>query len=190
MPRSGWSRTVRDAFPPRPGPPSSPWCKSSEISRQRRRCDRTVRRMAMGKRTSKQAREAEHDPRRGRVRSLCEEPCQGFYPPVMGQACRPVITSACCSSATSKGSTLARHPPYTPDSGLRRNGVQMNQSYPRHINFESVPNFRDLGGYRTRDGRTVAWRRLFRSGDAAPAASPDLCWCRARAGRSQTRTTW
>jgi protein-tyrosine phosphatase len=34
---------------------------------------------------------------------------------------------------------------------------------PRHIHFESVPNFRDLGGYRTHDGRTVAWRRLFRS---------------------------
>jgi len=33
----------------------------------------------------------------------------------------------------------------------------------RHIRFESAPNFRDLGGYRTHDGRTVAWRRLFRS---------------------------
>ena len=33
----------------------------------------------------------------------------------------------------------------------------------RHILFESVPNFRDLGGYRTRDDRAVAWRRLFRS---------------------------
>ena len=39
----------------------------------------------------------------------------------------------------------------------------MGHSYPRHIHFESVPNFRDLGGYRTHDGRTVAWRRLFRS---------------------------
>ena len=39
----------------------------------------------------------------------------------------------------------------------------MSQSYPRHIHFESVPNFRDLGGSRTHDGRTVAWRRLFRS---------------------------
>jgi protein-tyrosine phosphatase len=39
----------------------------------------------------------------------------------------------------------------------------MSRSSPRHIHFESVPNFRDLGGYRTHDGCTVAWRRLFRS---------------------------
>jgi protein-tyrosine phosphatase len=29
--------------------------------------------------------------------------------------------------------------------------------------FETVFNFRDLGGYRSEDGRTVAYRRLFRS---------------------------
>ena len=40
---------------------------------------------------------------------------------------------------------------------------RMSQSFPRHIHFESVPTFRDLGGYRTHDGRTVAWRRVFRS---------------------------
>jgi protein tyrosine/serine phosphatase len=39
----------------------------------------------------------------------------------------------------------------------------MSVPYSRHIDFESVPNFRDLGGYRTHDGRSVAWRRLFRS---------------------------
>ena len=50
----------------------------------------------------------------------------------------------------------------------------MNQSYPRHINFESVPNFRDLGGYRTRDGRAVAWRRLFRSAELHSMSRPDI----------------
>jgi protein-tyrosine phosphatase len=41
----------------------------------------------------------------------------------------------------------------------------MNKPYERRIPFESVFNFRDLGGYRTRDGRTVRWRRLFRSSE-------------------------
>ena len=33
----------------------------------------------------------------------------------------------------------------------------------RHQRFQSIFNFRDLGGYRTGDGRTVAWRRLYRA---------------------------
>ncbi len=41
----------------------------------------------------------------------------------------------------------------------------MKEKYPRHLRFKSVINFRDLGGYRTRSGRTVAWRRIFRSGE-------------------------
>ena len=50
----------------------------------------------------------------------------------------------------------------------------MSLSYPRHINFESVPNFRDLGGYRTQDGRAVAWRRLFRSAALHSMSRPDI----------------
>jgi protein-tyrosine phosphatase len=33
----------------------------------------------------------------------------------------------------------------------------------RTLEFEGCVNFRDLGGYRTADGRSVAWRRLFRA---------------------------
>jgi protein-tyrosine phosphatase len=40
----------------------------------------------------------------------------------------------------------------------------MSKAYSRHIKLERVLNFRDIGGYRTGDGRTVAWRRVFRSG--------------------------
>ncbi len=33
----------------------------------------------------------------------------------------------------------------------------------RHVPFDRVFNFRDLGGYATRDGRTLKWRTLFRA---------------------------
>jgi protein-tyrosine phosphatase len=33
----------------------------------------------------------------------------------------------------------------------------------RSLTFEGCVNFRDLGGYRTADGRQIAWRRLFRA---------------------------
>jgi protein-tyrosine phosphatase len=36
-------------------------------------------------------------------------------------------------------------------------------SYPRNLGFSATYNFRDVGGYPALDGRTVRWRRLFRS---------------------------
>ena len=48
------------------------------------------------------------------------------------------------------------------------------QSYPRHIRFEAVFNFRDLGGYWTRGGQTVAWRRLFRSSELHHMTRQDI----------------
>jgi protein-tyrosine phosphatase len=33
----------------------------------------------------------------------------------------------------------------------------------RTLDFEGCVNFRDLGGYRTVDGRQIGWRRLFRA---------------------------
>jgi protein-tyrosine phosphatase len=41
----------------------------------------------------------------------------------------------------------------------------MTENYTRHIQFEAIHNFRDLGGYRASGGKNVAWRRLFRCGE-------------------------
>lgn len=55
-------------------------------------------------------------------------------------------------------------------------------SYSRHIPFEEVNNFRDLGGYQTQDGRVVAWRRLFRSGAFHNMTTDDLTRLREEIG--------
>lgn len=44
----------------------------------------------------------------------------------------------------------------------------------RHLAFEHLHNFRDLGGYRTGDGRTLRWGRLFRSDSLAKLQGADL----------------
>ncbi|MFG2756900.1 tyrosine-protein phosphatase [Streptomyces wuyuanensis] len=43
----------------------------------------------------------------------------------------------------------------------------------RHIPFERLHNFRDLGGYATGDGRSVRWGRLYRSDSLAKLAGED-----------------
>ena len=48
------------------------------------------------------------------------------------------------------------------------------QSYSREINFDAIINFRDLGGYRAKGNRTVAWRQLFRSGYLHSMTERDL----------------
>jgi protein-tyrosine phosphatase len=45
---------------------------------------------------------------------------------------------------------------------------------PRHLILAGADNFRDLGGYATSDGRTVAWGRLFRSGHLGRLTSTDV----------------
>ncbi|MFF3457319.1 tyrosine-protein phosphatase [Streptomyces sp. NPDC002730] len=44
----------------------------------------------------------------------------------------------------------------------------------RHIAFERLHNFRDLGGYGTADGHTVRWGRLYRSDSLAKLDGADL----------------
>jgi len=45
---------------------------------------------------------------------------------------------------------------------------------PRSIALDGTTNFRDLGGYEGADGRTVRWRRLFRSDHLAGLSAQDL----------------
>ncbi len=44
----------------------------------------------------------------------------------------------------------------------------------RLLNFDGIHNFRDLGGYRSGDGRSVRWGRLYRSGTLHGASDADL----------------
>jgi protein-tyrosine phosphatase len=43
----------------------------------------------------------------------------------------------------------------------------------RHVNFDRIVNFRDLGGYETADGQRVKWGQVFRSGHLARATEKD-----------------
>jgi len=44
----------------------------------------------------------------------------------------------------------------------------------RHIDLQGASNFRDLGGYPSRDGRHVRWRQLFRSNHLGQLTSADV----------------
>jgi protein-tyrosine phosphatase len=44
----------------------------------------------------------------------------------------------------------------------------------RHLPLEGTPNFRDFGGYHTRDGRQVRWGQLYRSGSLSRLTAADL----------------
>ena len=44
----------------------------------------------------------------------------------------------------------------------------------RHLNLAGAGNFRDLGGYRTRDGRIVRWRQIFRSNHLGQVTAGDI----------------
>lgn len=46
--------------------------------------------------------------------------------------------------------------------------------FKRVSRLERIHNFRQLGGYATRDGRRVRWGRLYRSGHLADASNADL----------------
>lgn len=44
----------------------------------------------------------------------------------------------------------------------------------RHVELEGQSNFRDIGGYKTADGRTVKWGVIYRSGELPKLTDDDL----------------
>jgi protein-tyrosine phosphatase len=44
----------------------------------------------------------------------------------------------------------------------------------RHLELQGASNFRDLGGYLSRDGRSVRWRRIFRSNHLGHLTAADI----------------
>jgi protein-tyrosine phosphatase len=54
----------------------------------------------------------------------------------------------------------------------------------RHLNLQGASNFRDLGGYRTGDGRLVRWRQLFRSNHLGHLTETDVAIVRGLGVRS------
>ena len=44
----------------------------------------------------------------------------------------------------------------------------------RHFNLTGASNFRDLGGYAGKDGRTVRWRHIFRSNHLGHLTEADI----------------
>ena len=54
----------------------------------------------------------------------------------------------------------------------------------RHLNLAGASNFRDIGGYPARDGRTVRWRQIFRSNHLGHLTDTDIAVLRQLGVRS------
>src|ERR1700684_3331109 len=50
----------------------------------------------------------------------------------------------------------------------------MQDTPDRHFNLTGASNFRDLGGYAGKDGRTVRWRHIFRSNHLGHLTESDI----------------
>ena len=54
----------------------------------------------------------------------------------------------------------------------------------RHLDLQGASNFRDLGGYPTRDGRSLRWRQMFRSNHLGHLTAADIAIVRGLGVRS------
>ena len=78
-----------------------------------------------------------------------------------------VITLAGCSRG--KETLADRAAESTPEPQVEATPVPE-----RHVDLAGQPNFRDLGGYETADGRTVKWGQVYRSGELPHLTEEDV----------------
>ena len=75
--------------------------------------------------------------------------------------------------------------PFPPLSAARDHPNPPMSAYPhRHLKLSGASNFRDLGGYPTRDGRIVRWRQIFRSNHLGHLTDDDVAVLRELGVRS------
>src|SRR5580704_10541041 len=58
--------------------------------------------------------------------------------------------------------------------------AQVADSAQRHVVLKGAANFRDLGGYETKDGHHVKWGEVYRSADISKLTDSDLAVLKAR----------
>ena len=63
---------------------------------------------------------------------------------------------------------------YSCDKENRDEAVVQKEKHNRHIVLDGQPNFRDLGGYKTVDGKTVKWGQVYRSGRLPKLTDEDV----------------
>jgi protein-tyrosine phosphatase len=78
-----------------------------------------------------------------------------------------VITLAGCSRGNETLADRAAELPPEPQ-------VEATPVPERHVDLAGQPNFRDLGGYETADGRTVKWGQVYRSGELPHLTDEDV----------------
>jgi protein-tyrosine phosphatase len=71
---------------------------------------------------------------------------------------------------------LSSAPPLAAQPASPRTQVTVKTAHQRVLPLEGGQNFRDLGGYRTTNGRTVRWGLLFRSGSMHYLTAADFAY--------------
>jgi len=74
------------------------------------------------------------------------------------------LTALALSALVACGENVA--PPQEPSTG--------EETRARHVPLEGQPNFRDVGGYGTIDGRKVKWGQIYRSGELGQLTDEDV----------------